>query len=237
MLNRSTVTGNRLPVTGYLPSINGCRTLAIALLMMAVAGGHAHAQVTIGAQVGVNRSSINGDSPPKIHYRPSLGFAAGAVVDIDVAEDVKLSLQPMYLQKAAKIAFEVPDEKEPRDSLDLALDYIALPILLKVTLGDRKLYVSGGLSVGFLASGSMTAGNETQDVKNIFKDFDLSADFGFGATIPIGKPFLTLEARYEQSILNNINPEEDPEGQSLPIRLRFSGFQFYAGLLIPLGKG
>jgi hypothetical protein len=55
--------------------------------------------------------------------------------------------------------------------------------------------------------------------------------------LPIGSPLLTLELRYEQAILNIANPDEDPEEESLPIRFRTSGFQFYAGLLLPLGRG
>ncbi len=197
----------------------------------------ANAQFAIGVQAGVNRTSLSGDAPSNTKYKSGTGFAAGIVGEIPLAKNVKLSLQPMYLQRPFTIAFKVEGEEEARDSIDISLDYIAMPILLKVVTGSGKTYVSGGVNLGYLVDATATAGNETSDISKVFRDIDLSAAFAFGVQLPIGSPLLTLELRYEQSILNMANPDEDPEGQSLPVRFRTSGFQFYAGILLPLGRG
>jgi len=58
--------------------------------------------------------------------------------------------------------------------------------------------------------------------------------FGAGGLIPIGRPVLTLEARYSQS-LTNLNEGVILSSTNLPARFRSSGFQFLAGMLLPLG--
>lgn len=196
----------------------------------------AGAQVAVGVTGGVILSDLSGDAPPKASFGTRPGFAVGIIGELEVAEDVIVSLQPMYLQRGTKIAFEVEGEEEPRDSLDLRLDYLTIPILLKVVTGSGRTYVTGGLDLGFLLDATLTATNEKLNLSDTLKSIDLAAEFGFGVVFPIGRPRLTVEARYLQSILNIAKPEENPEAVSLPLRFRSSGFQFLAGFLIPFGN-
>jgi hypothetical protein len=55
--------------------------------------------------------------------------------------------------------------------------------------------------------------------------------------LPIGRPRLTIELRYSQSIINAASSEQDPEVYSLPPRFRWAGLQLFAGFLYPLGGG
>ena len=102
------------------------------------------------------------------------------------------------------------------DTLGFTLDYVTLPILLKFVSGNGKTYVAGGLDIGFLSGAHISRDDESVDVKNSLKDIDLSADFAFGVMLPIGRPALTLEARYTQSILNVAGQQPDFVPGTLP---------------------
>jgi hypothetical protein len=210
--------------------------LLAACVLSLVEATSANAQFAVGAQVGVNLTSLSGDAPSNTSYKSGTGFAAGIVGEIPLAENVKLSLQPMYLQRPFTLAVKLPEEEEERDSVDFRLDYVTMPILLKVVTGSGKTYVSGGVNLGYLVDATATTSTGSSDVSRLFHEIDLSADFAFGVQLPIGSPLLTLELRYEQAILNIANSEENPDEESLPVRFRTSGFQFYAGVLLPLGR-
>jgi len=84
-------------------------------------------------------------------------------------------------------------------------------------------------------SSTLSLDDESRDVKDAFNSIDLSADFAFGVMFPIGRPKITVEARYTQSILNLAKQGQNPDPDALPTRFRSSGFQLFAGLLYPLG--
>jgi hypothetical protein len=212
-----------------------CCLLAVFLVVLPGARP-AGAQVAIGVLGGLDMSDLSGDAPPRVSYASRTGFAAGIIGEFDITDDVKLSLQPMFLQKGARIGIAVPGEEEPRDSLDLRLDYVTLPVLFKIVAGNGVTYAAGGIDLGYLLDATLSEGDQKSDVSDFLKRIDLAADFGFGVQLPIGSPFLTLELRYSQSILNLAKPGQGPEGDSLPVRFRSTGFQFLAGVLLPLGE-
>ncbi len=202
-------------------------------------GRLAVAQPAVGFWGGLNRASLSGDAPEDASYGTRLGFSAGVVGEFNLAKDVKLSVQPAYFQRGGKIAFEVPDEDVPRDSLQVSLDYYSLPVLLKVISGNGKTYVSSGLDFGILSQAKLSNLNkdeQAQDIKRFFQDFDVAVNFGFGVMLPLGSPLLTLELRYSQSLTNLSKPEENPGESALSPRLRSTGLQLLAGVLWPLHK-
>ena len=189
----------------------------------------------VGATLGINMSSLSGDAPARVSYNTRPGFLAGLVGEFAIAEDVYLSLQPMYLQKGANISYKLAGASTPTDSLSLRLDYITLPILFKVVANNGKTYVAGGIALAYLLNATLSGGAADEDAGDLVKNFDLAADFAFGVMLPIGRPLLTMELRYQQSILNLATTEESEEGTSLPVRFRNTGFQFLVGVLLPLG--
>jgi len=60
-------------------------------------------------------------------------------------------------------------------------------------------------------------------------------DFGVGGQLPVGSIKIMLEARYEQGLLNI--SEENLVEDALKSRVRSSGLQLLAGILLPLGGG
>jgi len=215
------------------------RVAFCVLLFLLLTAGSSQAQSALGIFAGFNRASLSGDAPAKASYASHFGLGGGLVGEIGIAKDVRLSLQPMFLQKGTKIGYKVAGEKQPRDSLDVQLDYFSLPVLFKVVSGNHKTYVTGGLDFALLSKARLTNLNRDEgqiDIKEVFQSFDLAMNFGFGGMFPIGRPLLTFELRYQQSLLNLANPDHDPENRSLPRRFRSTGLQFYAGILLPLGK-
>lgn len=192
-------------------------------------------KVAIGAFGGVNLGDLSGDAPAGASFVSSTGFAAGLLGEFRVARDVWLSLQPMYIQKGSDVRFGSTQGSQP-DTVGLSLDYVSLPVLLKIVSGNGKTYVSGGVDVGYLVNATLSNESESRDVEDSFNKIDLSADFAFGVMLPIGRPKVTLEARYSQSILNVAKEGQNPEEEALPARFRSSGFQLFAGLLYPLGQ-
>ncbi len=210
---------------------------AIVLFAVALLGSTPctlNGQVRLGIFGGANLTDLSGDAPPGTSFLSKTGFAAGVVGEFAIARDIWLSFQPTYVQKGSDVEYGFADQEDP-DTLGLALDYVTLPVLFKFVSGNRKTYVSGGLDLGYLVSSTLSLGEDSRDVKGAFNEWDLSADFAFGVMFPVGRPKITLEARYTQSLLNLSNEDQNPEPNALPTRFRNSGFQLFAGLLYPLG--
>ncbi len=216
-----------------------CMLPRLALLVAAMACAAASpvvAQVSLGVYGGVNRSDLSGDGPPKTKYRERRGVVLGFVAEFPVATDVAISVQPSYAQRGARIAFEIKGEQELRDSLDVRLDYISIPVLMKIFAGHRRTFVTAGLDVGFLADATIDDGVNSGDVSDIIRTTDIAAVFGLGVVIVKRQPEITMELRYAQSFLNVANPESDPESESLPQRFRSTGLQLLIGVMFTLGR-
>ena len=209
----------------------------VSLCMLVTLGsmpGVSQAQVSIGAVLGVNRTGLSGDKPDNTSYSNHAGPIAGLVLEVSVAKDVAIVFQPGYRQSGANIGFQVPDQEEHVDSLSARLDYFSIPVLLKVITDGGRWYVTSGLDLGWLTSATIStvSGSQEMDVKDSLTNFDLAVIFGIGRMFPVGRPRITAEIRYSQSLLNLA---DDSAGGDLPVRFRASGFQLLAGVLLPLG--
>jgi len=201
---------------------------------MSAGANAAAAQISVGAVLGVNRTGISGDKPDGTSFSTSAGPIAGLVLEIPVAKGVAIVFQPGYRQSGAKIGFQVPDQEEPVDSLRFRMDYFSIPILLKVITDGGRWYVTSGVDLGLLTSATLStvSGSQEMDVKDALTDVDLAVIFGVGRMFPVGRPRITAEIRYSQSLFNLAG---DSTAQDLPVRFRASGFQLLAGVLLPLG--
>jgi hypothetical protein len=66
--------------------------------------------------------------------------------------------------------------------------------------------------------------------------WDIIAALALGVLIPIGKPTLTLELGWGQSLLNATKNNLLPVEWDLPPRFKFSGFGVSAGVQFDLGR-
>ncbi len=211
-----------------------CRAAIVTAALMSAGANAAAAQISVGAVLGVNRTGLSGDKPDGTSFSPNPGLIAGLVLEIPVAKGVAIVFQPGFRQSGANIGFQVPDQEEPVDSLSLRLDYFSIPILLKVITDGGRWYVTSGVDLGLLTSATLStvSGSQEMDVKDALTDVDLAVIFGVGRMFPVGRPRITAEIRYSQSLFNLAG---DSTAQDLPVRFRASGFQLLAGVLLPLG--
>jgi len=196
------------------------------------------AQVTIGAFGDLNLAAVSGDAPEDFSYGGNSGLGFGLIGEFQIADDVWLSFQPMISKRGAGIEYKFEGDEDPTPIGDMNLSYFAVPILAKFTTAGSRVYITSGIDVSFLTSANITVdGSETTevDVKDSFKSYDVGLDFGVGSQLPVGPVWIMLEARYEQWIINiaSDNVSED----ALKTRLRSSGLQLFAGVLLPLGGG
>jgi hypothetical protein len=210
-------------------------SVVIVLALLVVFTGEANGQVNLGVFGGASLTDLAGDAPLGTKYESTTGFAAGILGEFMLTDDIWLSLQPMYVEKGSDLLVGFRPGGEP-DTLGFSLEYVTLPILLKFVSRNRKTYFAGGIDLGFLAGATLGDDGGSADVEDALNDLDLSADFAFGLMLPIGRPALTLEARYTQSILNVAKQDPEAETGPLPTRFRSSGFQFFGGLVYPLGR-
>ena len=162
-------------------------------------------------------------------------ITAGLIGEVRLSEDAWLSVQPMSLQRGATTKIAVSGQEEKLEGPTLSLDYLAIPILVRITSDNGRTYVTGGANPAFLLEAQLQDGSTNEDAASAMSDFGLAADIGFGVMLPIRRAMLTLELRYEQSILNVASSDRQEPDDGLPVRFRSTGFQFLAGLMWPLG--
>ena len=195
-------------------------------------------QYAIGIFGGVNNSNLTGDAPPGSTYESDIGFGVGILGEFNITSDVKISLQPMFQQKGTRIAYSVPSEREPRDSIDININYFSVPVLLKVYGGNNLLYVSGGFDFGFKLDATFRRipTGEEKDISDSFTDFDIAAIIGVGAQFKISLFYIFIEGRYSQG-LGNISSPKEGEPEELNHSFRTTGLQLYTGVILTLGEG
>lgn len=203
--------------------------LTAILLVVTLAPG-VRAEVMIGAMGGVTRTSWGGDTPEKGQYRSTYGFTLGAEVDVAVYRSTWLSVQPSFVQRGSKVAFEVKGSGDRIDSVEVNLDYFSLPILVKVeTLGGR-FYVSGGFEMAWLMNARYKTPTQDLDPSAEFKKYDFLINLGIGYTIPAGKSIIFLELRYSQSTMN-VGEESEAAEDLIEPRVKNEGAMLVVGVL------
>jgi opacity protein-like surface antigen len=193
--------------------------VVFALLMVVPVG----AQHRIGLTGGLNLANVSTDPAPEgFDLTNRTGFGVGGVLDLRLAENVALHLEPMYLQKGTK--FEVNGEELAK----IKADYIEVPALVKIAFGttQTKPYIMAGPSIGFLLSAKV----DDEDIKEFVKSTDFGLGFGAGVSLPAGNNAFFIEGRYNLG-LSNIN--DDPDDTETKIKTK--GIQFMAGITFPLG--
>ena len=186
--------------------------------------------------MGQSSSALGGDAPKEGTFTARKGILAGISAEFGIGDGLWLIAQPQYVGRGSGLAIPVKGEKEPRDSLSLSLDYLSVPVGLKVVTGGGRFYVSSVLDFGFLTGATLNDGSTDKDVNEAVKNVDLAVGLGVGAEFSLGSPRMTVELRYLQSILNLAEPDADIEDDGFPKRFRASGLQIVAGLHMGGGR-
>ncbi len=188
------------------------------------------AQINIGIHAGLNPMNISGDVPSNSKYKSSGGYLVGANIDFRIADEVLLSLQPGLSQFGVNIQYLDKTTNLYEDSVKLDFQYTDLPVQLNIVSKNKRFYFSSGFTISSLLSATATSDTET-DISDDLNPVNFAVNFGLTYLIPIGKPFLFIEARYAQGVTNITNIET--EGSYIP-RVKSSGWLLRTGIQFPL---
>lgn len=210
------------------------------LLLLVLAAGiatdaRAGGSPLVGVHVGGDRAGIDGDSPPSASYVPKFGLVAGVQAEFGLAGDLSLSLQPSFVRVRTGIQSAASTGGGEPVEVDLSLDYVSLPILVKFAQGGGRTYVAGGLAVDFLSGANLSGAASDRDVSSAYEDTALGAVLGFGVVFPAGRTRITTELRFVQGITNLTTGDIAEATGALAPRLHSSGLQLLVGGLFPIG--
>ncbi len=162
-------------------------SLAIASLSTA-----AMAQVSLGVKAGANFSTLRGDDVSNV--KSKFGANGGLFANIFMSDMLSLQPEILYSMEGAK-------SKSNADSR-LDLNYVNFPIMLKINIADG-FYGEFGPQIGILTSAKAENNNVSVDVKDGYKDVNLSVAAGLGYNFT---PAVGIGARYNYGV-NGITKE------------------------------
>jgi len=191
------------------------------------------AQPYIGVFGGLNSSKLRGDVPDKASYKSLMGVNTGIYLDLKLSNMIKLSIQPSYSQEGTRIFYTLKGQEDPVDSIHIRLNYISLPLLLKISTTNQRFYAIGGVETAYLSSSSMEIGAEEEEIDADLQEWNLALQFGAGIRIPVGFGRLIVELRYSQGLTDLTN---EPVDKSYIPRVKTSGFKVIACYEIPISK-
>jgi hypothetical protein len=174
----------------------------LLLLLILIVGVYTFTRaqgVDFGLKVGLNMATLSGDVED---MDIKSAIHAGAFLNLKLNDKFAISPEILFSQQGAKT-----------DEGTLGLDYVNIPVLVKIN-PVKVFNIHFGPQFGFL----MTAREDSNDVKDLFKSSDLSIAGGLGLDLPLG---ITAGARYNVS-LGNIMDNED-------FKMTNQYFQIYVG--------
>lgn len=194
--------------------------LIVATLALAASGvGTAQAQrVRFGLKGGPSHTTVVGQHVAGAAYK--WGFHGGVMVNVKLSD--RLSLQPevLYSQKGTRGA---------DDSNRINLNYVDLPVLLRMATGPGGLFVEVGPQLGYLAGSDASIGSRTPlarvttDFAGSYPPFDLGYATGFGYHLANG---LGLGLRYNGGFTHVL------KGATADDTARNGAFQLYLSALV-----
>ena len=211
--------------------------LIVCAGIILLASSHVCAQdrLFLGITAGGSSTHLSGDMPENGSYTSKTGFSGGLIAEFALWRDIHLSVQPSYARRGTGIAYDV-GETDPRDSLELSLDYFSLPVIARFMTPGGSWFVNGGLDLGYLLDASLKSINTGSEVgvKNYINEVDLAMLVGVGKNFDLDPVALSFELRYTQSLLNAGANDQLAAKAGISPRFRSSGFQLLVALLYPL---
>lgn len=142
------------------------------------------AQVDLGLQAAVNFANLTVDEAQN-EFTSLTVLGVGGVVWFQFQDRLSLQFQPMFLRQGSDV-----EDSTFVDVGDIKLDYLYIPVMLNYNLVEFSEvipYLSAGPGIGFLlrAKNKLVSGDD-QDLKDLLKSIDITANFVLGLTLPAG---------------------------------------------------
>ncbi|MHC4505536.1 MAG: porin family protein [Planctomycetota bacterium] len=172
---------------------------------------------TGGFRIGVNFAKVTGDLADFGIDESKLGFTVGATADVPVTGAVSFQTGLLYTQKGGEGSIDASSMGPffpPGTTFDfeVALDYLEVPLLLKVAPEGGGAYLLGGLSLGLNVRAELTVEYEgstsTDDMGEYTEDAELSLVVGAGISSADGRA--TVGVQYSLGVTDL---DEGPDGE------------------------
>jgi hypothetical protein len=201
--------------------------------------------IKIGMLGGINLADIksNSNQDKKTNIAPVIGLTA----EFPIVHGLSAKIEPMYLNKGAKLMEGEDPMEEPEAHLKLS--YLDLPVLLKYSfLEGISPYLIAGMTLGYQLDTKLDVkfpGLETTiEMKNVTENFELGISFGGGLEVPINSINLFFDCRYTLGITNMQKTETvmaDVGGVQVPVEYdkdengyKNRGVQLLLGITFPI---
>jgi hypothetical protein len=214
--------------------------LFISLLLTLPAIG----QIELGIVAGPNFANLTGEDEEgeEIDFEGRTLFKAGVLIEIPIAQNAALSIQPSYFQRGA----DFTTDGFPEGTISYTLSYLEIPVHLKYYLASNEIrpYLIIGPSLGFELDATAdfsTTGfdGEFDGVDALTEDTNLSIDIGFGLSYSVSSVNVFIEGYYSPGTMDiykagtveiqGLGEFEIGEADIKPV-----DFQVLAGLQFPL---
>ena len=146
---------------------------------------------TFGVRGGLNLANLTGDGDDD--NKMKIGVEVGPMVEFNLTETIDLNVSALYSLKGSKAETIIGD-------FEAKNNYIEIPVLAHIGLGDSGFFAEAGPYLGLLLSADV----EDVDVKDSYKSTD------FGLRLGLGYDFGGIRANAHFGLgLSNISENED----------------------------
>jgi len=187
--------------------MGACPVVVLCLVLGGATAASAQG-VVAGVKGGVNFANIHFDEEgDKVNFDRRVGFVGGVFVVWPGEARFGLQLEALYSQKGARL--DAPDAQ-----VQLKLDYVDVPVLLRVSTARNRsgtaFHAFGGPSVGIRVHGKATAAIEGVSGSDDLSEDVERFDFGLvaGAGVELGRFIIDVRNTWGLSNVNK-NPSED----------------------------
>jgi hypothetical protein len=154
-------------------------------------------ELSYGFRVGLNVSSLSGDTEPGESYTTNTGFHVGGGVRFEITDLFGIRTEVVFTQKGTKRTFEgdgpfvfrgsngkIVTNGNKNIALNIANAYIEIPIMAYGKIGEKLEIYGGGYTsflVGSTASGELIYTDGRVDGNNnIIDELNITLDYNYG---------------------------------------------------------
>ena len=188
-------------------------------------------QISLGFQGGLSLATVGGSDLDLFDPGYRKGFGLGAFLELPVGDVLSIQPEILYLQKGFH-------ESEQGVDVTFALDYVEIPVLLRINVpveGTVAPYFLVGPALGFKAGCEVTGEEGGVEVKvdcdeaeAEIKSLDFGGVVGGGISFEAGPGNIHVGARYNYGLTSLDDSGEDED-------VKNRAFSFLAGYSFPVG--
>lgn len=161
----------------------------------------------VGIRAGFNFATWAGDNVNESAAESRVGVAIGGYATFALSSSLSLQPELYYSMEGTKT-------KESFGSATFSMDYIRVPLLVRVNLPVNSqigVHVVGGPNIGVLLNAEVEEGGQQLDFKDNASAIDFGLSVGAGVDIPLQAGGLNFEARYMLGLTSVDDTSDDAD--------------------------